>query len=138
MKMLYTKQDDSYLMDNFKKVTTDEMALYLNRSKASVCQRLHIIRDKGMIGFKGHKGEKLTIGLKEISLASQGQRNKESMVVIKENIKNGLCIDLMVGNKREKCLVSYTNESYFSVKRKNYIESFKYSELLQGTITILV
>lgn len=73
-----------------------------------------------------------------VKLLNQGEINKLSMAQFIISIKNGEPIDLMIGDKKEKCVVEFKNESYFSVKRKNYRESFKYSELLQGTVKILV
>lgn len=135
MRKPYSANEDKYLMDNFKKMTSEQMSNQLGRNKSSVEHRLKLKRTKCLIGYKGgrHLGDS-----NEIKLLTQGQRNEMSMGTFKTSIRKGEYINLLVGATKEKYLVEYANENYFSVKRKNYRESFKYAELLQGTVTILV
>lgn len=135
MRKSYSNNEDKYLRDNFKKMTSEQMGNQLGRSKASVEQRLHNIRNKELIGYKGNQ---FSGNSNELRLLTQGERNKLSMEHFRTNIWCGKYLNLVIGDIREKCLVEYANENYFSVKRKNYRESFKYAELLQGIVTILV
>lgn len=140
-KRKYTIGEDMYLEDNFKKFTDKQMGESLGRSEASVTQRLSIIRKKGKIGFKLAKrignNNQFMGNSNEMKLMVQGQRNKLSIADFKNRIINGGFIRLMIGENIEKCLVEYVNKSYFTVKRKNYRDSYKFVELMQGTVTIL-
>lgn len=142
IKIKYTIDEDKYLEDKFKKLTALQIGINLGRSEASVYQRLHAIREKGTIGYKlipkdGNEHQ-LVANSPQMRLLTQGQKNKIDISQAKEKIVAGQYLKIMVGTKVEKCLVEFVTESYFSVKRKNYRDSFKFIELMQGTVTILV
>jgi len=142
IKRKYTIGEDMYLEDNFKKFTNKQMGEYLGRSEVSVSQRLHIIRAKGKIGYRLAQTEgnlnQFMGNSTEIKLLIQGQRNKIGITQAKDKVIAGQYLKIMVGEKVEKCLVEFVTDNYFGVKRKNYRDSFKFVELMQGTVTILV
>lgn len=135
MRKSYSANEDAYLKDNFKKMTYGQIANELGRTERSVALRADRIRSHGVIGYKN---KEQTVTAVDIRLLTQGEINKLSMAQFILRIKNGSYINLMVGATKEKCLVEYVNENYFTVKRKNYRDSYKFVELMQGTVTILV
>ena len=141
-KKRYAMYEDDYLQDNYKKCTNQQMGDYLGRSEASITQRLHMIRVKGKIGYKLTQTEgnlnQFVGNSTELKLLNQGQRNKIAITQSKSTIEVGQYLKIMVGEKIENCLVEFVTDNYFSVKRKNYRDSFKFTELMQGTVTILV
>lgn len=130
----YSKADSQYILKHFRTMTYTEIGINIGREAKSVRQRVDYLRRKDAIGYKN---KNYVFEIKDARLLSEGKRNNFLLRNIRASIQRGLCIDLMVEDKREKCLIEYKNGSYFSVMRKNYRESFKYSEILQGTVRIL-
>lgn len=130
----YSKEDSQYILNHFRTMTCEAIGKSLGRTGKSINQKLCYLRRKNSIGARNNNYASEIIGAR---LLSEGKRNNFLLRNIRATIQRGLCIDLMVEDKKEKCLIEYKNSNYFSVKRKNYSESYNYSDLLQGTITIM-
>jgi hypothetical protein len=141
-KKRYTVGEDQYLKDNYMKFSHVQMGIELERTESSIEQRIGILRKKGLIGCKQATHRKnidlIKGSIPEIKLLAQGQRNGLSIIDFKNRVKIGDFIKLVTDEKIEKCLVEYVNKNYFMVKRKNYRDSYKFVELMQGLVTILV
>ena len=138
----YTLGEDSYLKNNYMKTTSIQMANILGRTIKSVEQRLNTIRSKGKVGYKlaqmqGNRNQFMG-NATELKLLIQGQKNRINITQARDKVIAGEYINIKVDNVIEKCLVEFKTDNYFSVKRKNYRDSFKFVELMQGTVVILV
>lgn len=131
----YSANETQFLLGNYTKMSYLAIATALGRSERSVNKKLYDLRHKRTIP---HKKPYYESNVQDTKLMVQGQRNSMNMKAIMELVHRGELIDLLIEDKREKCVVEYKNDSYFSVKRKNYVECFGYSEILQGLVTILV
>ena len=131
----YTMQDEQYIKAHYKNDTSTEMAAALGKQPRNLANKVIRMRSQGKIGRKNHVNE-LEIG--ESRLSAQGERNKLELEAIKKNIKLSKYINLQIGEERERCVTVSMNSSSFLIKRRNYLESYNFSEVLMGKVKISV
>lgn len=132
MRKHYTKLEDVFIINNFKKMESGEIGTILGRTTLGIQRRITVLRSKGHIGLKIHRS---TTG-EEFKLEMQGRKNKGYIAVIRGQVRLNKYINLQIKDEKENCEVVFKTFNYFTIKHKNYMESFNYTDVLIGKIKI--
>jgi len=82
-------------------------------------------------------GSKCVATIHDVRLEIQGVKNKDDIASIRKKIQLDSKINLQINNKKKCCEVIFKSFIYFTVKHDNYKESFNYSDILMGNISIV-
>ena len=135
MSIHYTDKENQYILDNYSKLTVRVIAGNLGKSKRMIDDKIVSFRSKGLI--IGYKQSNYVPNAANVKLDMDGIRNKEFLTALRKAIKVNRYLNLIINNVPERCVVEYKNYSSFLVQRRNYKESFNFTEVLQGKIKII-
>ena len=135
MSIHYTDKENQYIIDNFNKISVNEIAVNLGKGKKNIEYKIAMFRKSGLID--SYKRKNYVPSASNVKLDMDGIRNKEFLIALRKAIKVNRYLNLIINNVAERCVVEYKNYSSFLVQRRNYKESFNFTEVLQGKIKII-
>jgi len=121
------KQDEEdFIIKNYDFMEIAEIAEILERSVTSIKIKLYELRDLKLINYKSRptKYNKVTVCA------------EDSIKQFKITIENNKYVTLKICTEMERVKVLDTHKTYFTVQRKNYRESYQYTDLLIGAIKL--
>jgi len=121
------KQDEEdFIIKNYDFMEIAEIAETLKRTITSIRIKLYELRDLKLINYKSRptKYNKVTVCA------------EDSIKQFKITIENNNYVTLKIGTEIERVKVLDTHNTYFTVQRQNYRESYQYTDLLIGAIKL--
>jgi len=132
----FTQLEDNFLIENYIKMSSVELGEKMNRNPKAIENHLLVLRHKGFITRKTIQSSITSIA-NDIKLEMQGRKNKGYIANIRGKILLNKYINIQTEKNKETCEVIFKTFNYFTVKHKNYIESFNYTDILIGRIKLL-
>ena len=123
---IYSKADTDFLTSNYGKMPNEELCEKLGRSCTSIKVKMCYMVASGLY----IKNVKPNIYDKAIKTA-------DTILKIRKQIESSNYLNLIINNSAEKVKVLNFSNSYFTVQRTNYRESYQYTDLLLGNIKIV-
>ena len=121
----WKQEEEDFIIKNYDFMGIDEIAETLKRSVTSIRIKMYELRDRKLINYKSRP-------IKEKHTLSATDRIKQ----FKITIENSEYIKIMENSETERVKVLDTHNTYFTVQRKNYRESYQYTDLLIGAIKL--
>jgi len=123
---IYTKADTDFLTSNYGKIPNKELCEKLGRSYNSIKVKMCYMVANGLY----IKNVKPNVYDKAIKTA-------DAILKIRKQIESSNYFNLVINNNTEKVEVLNFSNTYFTVQRANYRESYQYTDLLLGDIKII-
>ena len=127
----YTVSDDEFIINNYTKMTTREIAKVIGKLPGQVDNHIHVLKKKGLIYNKSNYNSSVDATKLEV----QGIQNKYDMTSIRKRIKLNKFIKLQINNITENCEIIFKTYNYFTIRHNNYVDSFNYTDLLMGVVS---
>jgi len=127
----FTELEDNYIVRNYTSMTSSKIAKGIGKELKQVENRVRFLKKCGLIYNKSNYAPLVDT----TKLEMQGIQNKMDMTEARKKIKLNKFIKLQINNCTENCEVIFKTFNYFTVKHKNYIESFNYSDVLMGVVS---
>jgi len=127
----FTVLEDEYIIKNYAEMSCSKLAKTLGRDFKQTENHIRGLKNKNLLCGKSSyvpaiDGTKLEI---------QGIQNKNTMTSIRKRIKLNKFIKLQINNVVENCEIIFKTYNYFTIRHKNYVESFNYTDVLMGVVT---
>lgn len=124
----WTAEDDNFIIQNHEIMTSYEMAEKSERTNNAVRVRMYQLRKQNKLHFmpRSHTYNKK---IKTILVT-------DYVKLVKKTIESKEYLNLIINNRTENVRILNSNDSYFTVQRANYRESYQFTDLLLGEIKI--
>ena len=122
----WKQEEEDFIIKNYDFMEIAEIAEILERTITSIRIKLYELRDLKLINYKSRptKYNKVTVCA------------EDSIKQFKITIENNNYVTLKIGTEIERVKVLDTHNTYFTVQRQNYRESYQYTDLLLEVVRL--
>ena len=122
----WKQEEEDFIIKNYDFMGTTEIAETLKRTNTSISLKLYELRDKKLINYKS----------RPVKYNKKRLPTENLMEQFKIKVENSEYITMLIGTETERVKVLDTHNTYFTVQRQNYRESYQYTDLLIGAIKL--
>ena len=122
----WKEEEETFIIENYDFMTTPELSEKLKRTITSIRIKLYELRDLKLINYKS----------RPVKYNKQKTSTEDLMEQFKIKVENSNYITMLIGTETERIKVLDTHKTYFTVQRKNYRESYQYTDLLLEVVRL--